>query len=187
MKLVSALSKRGMSPEDYRSMDMDMQRELWEHCNELIYQMLAKSLGHKYSYLLARVATGDGMGAYRAIKLLNNESSSAAKNQYLRARWLPPAAAGSNARRGRGSKSSNKRILLPLRICAPHLATQLPLFTGPSSPLRAAMCSPQPACRRPCCQNRPPNRPGTMASSPPLNRQTRRRRLHRPDGRRRGL
>ena len=54
MKLVSALSKRGMSPEDYRSMDMDLRRELWEHCNELIYQMLAKSLGHKYSYLLAR-------------------------------------------------------------------------------------------------------------------------------------
>ena len=44
MKLVSALSKRGMSPEDYRSMDMDMQRELWEHCNELIYQMLGARL-----------------------------------------------------------------------------------------------------------------------------------------------
>jgi len=70
--------------------------------------------------------------------------------------------------RAEGAAARVLHILLPLRICAPHLATQLlPLFTGPSSPLRAAMCSPQPACRRPCCQNRPPNRPGTMASSPP--------------------
>ena len=83
MKLVAALSKRGMAPEDFLSLESSLQLELWEHCNEIIYQMIAKSLGHKYNYLLARVAAGDGMKAYQAIKLLDNESTTGAKNQFL--------------------------------------------------------------------------------------------------------
>ena len=83
MKLVAALSKRGMAPEDFLSLESSLQLELWEHCNEIIYQMIAKSLGHKYNYLLARVAAGDGMKAYQSIKLLDNESTMGAKNQFL--------------------------------------------------------------------------------------------------------
>ena len=64
-------------------LESSLQLELWEHCNEIIYQMIAKSLGHKYNYLLARVAAGDGMKAYQSIKLLDNESTIGAKNQFL--------------------------------------------------------------------------------------------------------
>ena len=83
MKLVSTLSKQGMSPEAYQQLPPDMRVAVWQHSNEIIYQLIVDSLGHKYRHLMGRVAEGDGLGAYNAILLLDNEHTAGAKNMYL--------------------------------------------------------------------------------------------------------
>ena len=83
MKLVSTLSKRGMSPEAFTQLPPDMQVAVWLHTNETIYQLIVDSLGHKYRHLMGRVAEGDGLGAYNAILMMDNEHTAGAKNMYL--------------------------------------------------------------------------------------------------------
>ena len=83
MKLVSTLSREGMSPEAFRQLPADMRVAVWQRSNETMYGLIMDSLGHKYRHLMGRVAEGDGLGAYNAILLLDNEHTAGAKNQYL--------------------------------------------------------------------------------------------------------
>ena len=83
LKLVESLSKTGMSKEAFIRLDLDLQRELWEHCSRIIYRMIVKSLGHTNRHLIGRVADGDGMGAYTALLLLENDQSAGAKSAIL--------------------------------------------------------------------------------------------------------
>ena len=63
MKFVRELSKSGMSNKAFLEMDNELQIMLWEHCNEIIWTMIIKSLGHSHRHIVGRVADGDGMGA----------------------------------------------------------------------------------------------------------------------------
>ena len=83
MKLVSTLSREGMSPEAFKQLPADMRVAVWQRSNETMYGLIMDSLGHKYRHLMGRVAEGDGLGAYNAILLLDNEHTAGAKNQYL--------------------------------------------------------------------------------------------------------
>jgi len=83
VKLVAALTKRGMSPADFQQLERSLQVEVWESANEQIHQLISKSLGHKYRYLIGRVAQGDGLGAYNTMLLLENEQTAAAKKDIL--------------------------------------------------------------------------------------------------------
>ena len=83
MKLVSTLSREGMSPEAFSQLPADMRVAVWQRSNETMYGLIMDSLGHKYRHLMGRVAEGDGLGAYNAILLLDNEHTAGAKNQYL--------------------------------------------------------------------------------------------------------
>ena len=83
MKFVREMSKSGMSSEAFLALDNELQRLLWEYCNEIIWSMIIRSLGRKHRHIVGRVADGDGMGAYECIVLLGNDRSAGAKSSIL--------------------------------------------------------------------------------------------------------
>ena len=97
---------------------------------------------------------------------LNRGAPKDIMNGLLAVRWLPPAAAGSNARRGRGSKSSTHPAATQDLCATPGDTAPPPIHRAKQPELRAATCSPQPACRRPCCQKASQPELTTMASLP---------------------
>ena len=82
-KLVAALSEDGMSTAAYLRLPEEIRIAVWEHSSEILYQLIAQSLGHKYRHWIGRVATGDGYGCYEAMLLRDNECTSGAKNAFL--------------------------------------------------------------------------------------------------------
>ena len=72
-----------MSNKAFLELDNEMQRLLWEHCNEIIWTMIIKSLGHSHRHLVGRVANGDGLGAYNCMVLLGGDQSTGAQNGIL--------------------------------------------------------------------------------------------------------
>ena len=83
MKFVRELSRSGMSNRAFLELDNEMQRLLWEHCNEIIWTMIIKSLGHSHRHLVGRVANGDGLGAYNCMVLLGGDQTTGAQNGIL--------------------------------------------------------------------------------------------------------
>ena len=83
MKFVREMSKSGMSREAFLALDNELQRLLWEHCNDIIWSMIIRSLGRKHRHIVGRVADGDGVGAYECIVLLGNDRSAGAKSSIL--------------------------------------------------------------------------------------------------------
>ena len=83
MKFVRELSRSGMSNKAFLALDNEMQRLLWEHCNEIIWTMIIKSLGHSHRHLVGRVADGDGLGAYNCLMLLGSDQAAGAQNGIL--------------------------------------------------------------------------------------------------------
>ena len=83
MKFVRELSKSGMSNKAFLEMDNELQIMLWEHCNEIIWTTIIKSLGHSHRHLVGRVADGDGMGAYKTMVLLGQDRAAGAQNEIL--------------------------------------------------------------------------------------------------------
>ena len=83
MKFVRELSRSGMSNRAFLELDNEMQRLLWEHCNEIIWTMIIKSLGHSHRHLVGRVANEDGLGAYNCMVLLGGDQTTGAQNGIL--------------------------------------------------------------------------------------------------------
>ena len=72
-----------MSTAAYLRLPEEIRIAVWEHSSEILYQLIAQSLGHKYRHWIGRVATGDGYGCYEAMLLRDNECTSGAKNAFL--------------------------------------------------------------------------------------------------------
>ena len=83
MKFVRELSRSGMSNKAFLELDNELQIMLWEHCNEIIWTMIIKSLGHSHRHIVGRVADGDGMGAYKCMVLLGHDRAAGAQNGIL--------------------------------------------------------------------------------------------------------
>ena len=56
MKFVREMSKSGISSEAVLALDNELQRLLWEHCNDIIWSMIIRSLGRKHRHIVGRVA-----------------------------------------------------------------------------------------------------------------------------------
>ena len=82
-KLIEALAKDGMPTNAFLKLTVEIRIAVWEYSSEILYQLIAVSLGHKYRRWIDRVAVGDGYGCYQAMLLRDNECTSGAKNDFL--------------------------------------------------------------------------------------------------------
>ena len=81
---VRKLSNCLVELSEYASMDVHVQWALWKYNSSILWGKLTAALGDRYSYLLARMDTEDGLKAWGIVNRRHSESSAASESHYLK-------------------------------------------------------------------------------------------------------